>query len=113
VTVEELLGIAMGCIGMSLQDFDQCTPLEFEKIYEKWQKKQQKKMQNSWEQTRQLAMCMLQPYAQRALKEEDVMIFAWDKKNDDEAIVKKEKTHEELEAEARHFEKVKKARGLA
>ena len=39
-------------------------------------------------------------------------IFSKGKKNDGDAVANKEKTREEIEAEARHFERVKKARGL-
>lgn len=112
VTVDELLGIAVGCIGMSLQDFDQCTPLEFNEIYECWSKERQMQIRNDWERTRQLTVRLLLPYSQKALKAEDVMEFVWDKKNDGDAVANKEKTREEIEAEARHFERVKKARGL-
>lgn len=33
VGIEELLGLAMGCIGMNLDDFRRCTPAEFSVIY--------------------------------------------------------------------------------
>ena len=69
-------------------------------------------IRNDWERTRQLAVRLLLPYSQKALKAEDVMEFVWDKKNDGDAVANKEKTREEIEAEARHFERVKKARGL-
>ena len=43
------MGIAMGCVGMSLRDFDLCTPLEFEEIVEQWKRGQDAHMQASWE----------------------------------------------------------------
>lgn len=96
---------------MSLQDFDRCTPLEFEKIFEIWHENQQAAVRISWEQTRQLAVCMLQPWAKKTLKETDVMQFPWD---EPEAKKKprRKKTRAELEAERQHYEDVKKARGL-
>lgn len=98
-------------MGMSLQDSDLCTPLEFEKIFERWRLQAESDVRRSWEQTRQLAVVILQPYAQQPLCARDVMKFEWD---DEEAGGGKicEKSAEERAAERRHYEEVKKARGL-
>ena len=96
-------------MGMSLQDFDQCTPLEFEKIFEMWHDSQDMAFRTGWEQIRNLAVCILQPYATKALEPRDVMEFEWDR---DGKTVVHTKSEEEREAEKRHYEEVKKARGL-
>ena len=101
----------MGRMGMSLQDFDQCTPLEFEKIFEMWRESQEVAFRTGWEQTRQLAVCILLPYASKELKPLDVMEFPWDQP-DANGQTRKKKTRKELEAEKKHYEEVKKARGL-
>ena len=95
-------------MGMSLQDFDRCTPLEFERIFENWREYQQLLIRTGWEQTRQLAVCILQPYAKKGLSPRDVMEFEWDEPKK----VPTKKSREEREAEKRHYEEVKKARGL-
>ena len=59
-------------MGMSLEDFDLCTPPEFKKIFEKWREGEEQQMRRSWEQTRQLALCMLQPWSKNKLEAEDV-----------------------------------------
>lgn len=97
-------------MGMSLQDFDQCTPLEFEKIFEMWHEARQMSIKTSWEQTRQLAVCILQPYATKTLEPRDVMEFEWDQP---EKPMPAKKTRKEREAEKRHYEKIKKERGLS
>ncbi|WP_146063074.1 hypothetical protein [Xylanibacter ruminicola] len=97
---------------MSLPDFDQCTPLEFEMIFEMWHESQEVAFRTSWEQTRQLAVCVLQPYASKTLKPRDVMEFSWDQP-DSKGQTHKKKTNAEREAEKKHFEEVKKARGLS
>ena len=97
-------------MGMSLQDFDLCTPLEFEKIIEMWHEAKQQSLRTSWEQTRQLAVCMLQPWSKRELRATDVMEFEWDCVGQSTAHPK---SPEELEAEKRRYEEVKKARGLS
>lgn len=104
-------------MGMSLQDFDLCTPLEFEKIFEKWRLRSDAAMRRSWEQTRQLAVSILQPYAQKPLEPRDVMRFEWDNEPDGESsgtVARPDikKTAEERAAEKRHYEEVKRARGL-
>ena len=99
---------------MSLQDFDLCTPLEFEKIFEKWRLRSEAAVRRSWEQTRQLAAIILQPYAQKTLQPSDVMTFEWDEEpSADASVAGTKKTAEDRAAEKRHYEEVKKARGLS
>jgi hypothetical protein len=65
---------------MSLQDFERCTPLEFSRIVEFYQKREEDRMQLSWEQTRFLAVTNLSPFSKKALKPTDVIEFPWDKR---------------------------------
>lgn len=61
-SIEELTGIAVGSIGMSLMEFCHCTPHEFFCIYKSWE---QTRMREPWERTRFLACCVLQPYSKK------------------------------------------------
>ncbi len=97
-------------MGMSLQDFDRCTPLEFERIFEMWHEAQLLSFRTSWEQTRQLAVCILQPYAKKELTPTDVIEFEWD---EPKAATPAKKTRKEREAEKRRYKELKKARGLS
>lgn len=99
-------------MGMSLQDFDQCTPLEFEKIFEMWHESQETAFRNSWEQIRQLAVRILMPYTDKELEPHDVMEFTWDKDADKKPESRK-KSRKERETDRRHYEEVKKERGLS
>lgn len=63
---------------MSIDDFCRCTPAEFDAIHGSWQKNEELRLQTSWERTRQLCACMLQPYASQRINPEDIMIFPWD-----------------------------------
>lgn len=76
-----MLGIALGCIGMSMKDFCRCTPFEFSSIYKAWQEKIQRQERESWEQTRFLACYMLQPHSKRKLLPSDICRFSWDKQS--------------------------------
>lgn len=84
-----MLGIALGCMGMSMNDFGRCTPYEFSAIYKAWQEREQRQERESWEQTRFLACCMLQPHSKRKLLPSDVCRFSWEKrwKDDREKVV--------------------------
>ena len=75
------MGIALGCVGMSYQDFCLCTPLEFSRVMEQYQKMEEQRVRLSWEQTRFLATTTLSPYSKKVLKPTDIMAFPWDKEN--------------------------------
>lgn len=72
------MGLAMGCVGMSLDDFRCCTPFEFSAIFEAWQQKEEYTEHRSWDQARFLACSILQPYSKTRLKLTDVARFSWD-----------------------------------
>ncbi len=81
--IEQLLGIAMGCIGMSMDDFCRCTPSWFYKVYEAWHEREQRLEQAGWERTRMQCLCMLQPYSKKKLQARDVMQFPWEVKSEE------------------------------
>lgn len=70
-------------MGMSLQDFESCTPLEFEETAGAYAAREQASVRAQWEQARFIAMSALQPYSKKALKPEDICLFAWEKKSRD------------------------------
>lgn len=80
--VETLAGIALGCIGMSLDDFARCTPSEFYAAYTSWQKMRDADRRDSWERMRILGACTLQPYSRKQLQGHDVITLPWDKETD-------------------------------
>ena len=52
----------MGCIGMSLDDFERCTPSEFYAAWKQWHEQMERMERSSWERTRTLALVYVQPY---------------------------------------------------
>ena len=74
-----------------------------------WNESQQQSLRTSWEQTRRLAVCILQPYTEKDLEPRDVMEFEWDQQ---EKRPPAKKTRKEREAEKRRYEEVKRVRGL-
>lgn len=79
VDVEHLLGIAMGCMGMSMDDFCRCTPSEYYAAYEAWHDAVDAAERGKWERVRMQCLCILQPYSKDKLKARDIMQFVWDK----------------------------------
>lgn len=99
--------MAVGCIGMTVDDFCRCTPLEFSKVYECWAEGEQRRERAAWERTRLECTTMLQPYSKRGLKPTDVMKFAWDSGHfEDESEMLSAKEIRE------RFERVKREQGL-
>lgn len=87
---------------MSLDDFERCTPEEFSAIFEAWSDREQQASRQSWEQTRMVCLCALQPHSKKALSPRDVMAFAWDDAPADHP--REELTQEQLE---QRFEEAK------
>lgn len=54
-TISNLLGIAVGCIGMSHDDFRKCTFGEFESICKAWHEMTEGQNRDAWERARTVA----------------------------------------------------------
>ena len=76
----ELLGIAVGNIGMPYNDFCAITPEEFNHIYRADIEERTAQYQDSWERMRMLATISIQPYAKNALTPQKLLSFPWEKK---------------------------------
>ena len=99
--------MAVGRIGMSIDDFCRCTPSEFSAIAESWNEGEQLKERAAWERTRLQCTCMLQPYSRHGLEPRDVLRFAWDddQNGDDTEKLSAKQIREK-------FERAKKEQGL-
>ena len=73
----------MGCVGMSLEDFERCTPYEFNEVMLQWRENQERIVRTTWDQTRFLATVMLQPYSKKTLKATDIVLFPWEEKKEE------------------------------
>jgi len=82
-----LLGIAVGCIGLTVEDFSSLTPTQFDSIYAEWKKRQDALLEEEWKQTRFIVWSSLRPYSEK-LKVTDVFPLPSDnvKEVPDEAI---------------------------
>ena len=75
----ELVGIAVGHIGMSLCDTYSLTTDELLTIYEQWKDLHEQEERAKWERMRMLAQCVLMPHSKKPLKATDVFKFPWDR----------------------------------
>ena len=85
VTIHELMGIAIGKIGMSLNDFKRLDSYEFAAIFNSYMEKQESEYKASWEQTRSLAYCIVKPYLKKEFQNKsshDLYPLPWDKEKD-------------------------------
>ena len=78
VGIERLLGIAMGCMGMSMDDFCRCVPSEFYAAYDAWIEMREARERGAWERMRMQCLCSLQPYSKDKLSPQDIMRFPWE-----------------------------------
>ena len=76
----ELLGIAVGNIGMPYNDFCAITPEEFNNIYRAYSEERTAHYQDSWERMRMFATIIIQPYAKKGLTPQKLLSFPWEKK---------------------------------
>lgn len=101
------MGIALGCIGMSMQDFERCTPSEFKAIFDAWNRGRERLERSEWERVRMSCLCALQPYSKKKLNATDIMKFPWEKQEANNE--RREETREEVNA---RYEEAKRRFGL-
>lgn len=70
----------MGCLGMSLRDFERCTPFEFQSVFDAWSRRVERSEHAEWDRARYMCMCILQPYSKKKLRPTDIVEFPWEKK---------------------------------
>lgn len=66
-------------MGMARTDFESCTPTEFFHAHSAWSKREDQHHRATWEQTRIIALCSLQPHTTKALIPAEIIPLPWDK----------------------------------
>ena len=97
----------MGCVGMSMNDFERCTPSEFRCIWESWLKQKERIERDGWERVRMECLHFLQPYSKKKLGVLDIMKFPWD--HEHSKTERRDETREEIAA---RYASAKKKFGL-
>lgn len=74
------MGIAVGCIGMSVDDFCKCDFDEFEAICRAWQEISDARCRDLWERMRTLASITIQPHIRKKITPKQLFPLPWDNK---------------------------------
>lgn len=88
------MSIALGCVGMNLDDFCRCTPFEFKGIYDEWFNRTKDAIRREWEIGRMISLNVLAPYSKKSLKPTDICRFSWD--DEDTSVPKGTSSYERM-----------------
>ncbi|MDD7250580.1 MAG: hypothetical protein PUH21_00990 [Prevotellaceae bacterium] len=91
--IEQLLGIALGCIHLSYDDFCRLTIDEFQEVYNAYYEKERSQYENGWQRMRMLATITIQPHVRSKITPQRLLPFPWEspkRKTAAEPIVSKE-----------------------
>ena len=103
--IYELLGVAVGCIGLSLEEFGKLYFEEFESICKAWREKNEAQEREAWERTRILAAICIQPHVKKKITPRQLIPLPWDKEQRKSPKGKPELTAEQQKA---RFEELKR-----
>lgn len=78
VEIQELLGVALGAIGLSYDDFCRLTPEEFEEVYKAFRERSDAEYKDEWVRMRMLATIVIQPHLKRKMTPEKLLPLPWD-----------------------------------
>lgn len=79
LTADELTGIALGQMGLGLEDFLSLTPFEFAEAWQKWVKQREHEQQQEWERVRMQVFWTLCPPQEKQITIYDINRFPWEK----------------------------------
>lgn len=71
--------MAVGCVGMSYEDFVRLTPGELEVVFRAYKERRKADYRDSWERMRQLAVMTMQPHCKSRLSGRRILPFPWER----------------------------------
>lgn len=74
-----MMGIAIGCVGMSYDDFMWLDWGEFRSIYSAWRRHMEEREQAEWERMRMLASICISPHVKHSPTPQKLLPFPWEK----------------------------------
>lgn len=95
VSIETLLGIALGRVGLRLADFEALTPDELYEVLKQYTEQEEARQRSGWEQARMIAFSAVAPHSKRIRRPTDLLKFEWDgkplRKEEDEKMTLEER----------------------
>jgi hypothetical protein len=82
-----MLGLAVGGIGMSYEDFCRLTLEEFSRVYEAYSDKSEGLYRDNWERMRMQAFIIVRPFVRNKLTLRKFLSLPWDYNNKNDAVV--------------------------
>lgn len=79
ITTDYIVGVAVGCIGLSMDDLRRLTISEFETVVKHWTNERQRQHREEWEGMRLLATIIIQPHVRRKIAAKKLLPLPWDK----------------------------------
>lgn len=73
-----MLGFATGCVGMSRDDFERCTPSEFAEAARQFSERVESRYRTGWEQTRTLVVSVANFFSEHPLEARSAFPLPWD-----------------------------------
>jgi hypothetical protein len=70
--------VALGCIGLSYDDFCALSPGEFNQVNRCWAEREKERLHGEWERTRVLATVFVQPHLKKQMDPRKLLPFPWD-----------------------------------
>lgn len=83
------MGIAVGRVGMSREDFERCTPLEFAKIVQAANETTEAVFRAGWEQTRVQVISVANLFSKNPINMKKAWPLPWDQETGNAAEVRK------------------------
>ena len=80
MSIETLLGIALGRVGLRLADFEALTPDELDEVLKQYTEQEEARQRSGWEQARMIAFSAVAPHSKRIRRPTDLLKFDWDGK---------------------------------
>lgn len=76
-----MLGVAVGCMGMSYDGFCFLSPEEFSHIYSAYAEREMRLYRDGWERARMVGYMAVQPYLKKGMKPHGVLPLPWDEES--------------------------------
>ena len=72
--------MALGCIGLSYDDFCALSPAEFNQVHRSWAERERERLHGDWERTRVMATIFVQPHLKKTVDPRKLLPLPWDAK---------------------------------
>jgi len=90
MSIADYLGFALGCVGMSLDDFCRLRQEELESVLKSYTSQRDFIIHDGWERMRHHAAVSIQPHVRKKIRARDLFHFGWDVPDDAKGRCRKE-----------------------